>query len=205
MSPPRGQGSGGGPRRARIAYFALFGVFKVAGYRRTRLHSPSKGKVDAASDAGGAALSTPQPGEQDRGVTLHDQAIAELIRLGLHPLEVVALELDDVDLDAGVVHHGSRTLSLDRDARDALLLWTRAGRFAFLNAHRDDLEWDGPMSNYRRHEYRKTGTRGRYELDAVPGLFILWDGKRTDAERAQGVAARWQLDIAPTPLRAVAS
>ena len=146
-----------------------------------------------------------QPGEQDRALSLLDEAVAAVAGLGVHPLELAALTLDDLNLELDTLAVGSRTLDLDRATRDALLLWTQAGRFAFLNAMRPDKAWSGPQSGYRKVVYERTGSIGRYEVEDTGQLFITFEAAPLTPAQLAEVLARYDVEVAPTPLRAVAS
>ena len=146
------------------------------------------------------------PGEVDRALSMLDEAVAAVAGLGVHPLELVALTLDDLDLDADTLRVGARSVALERAERDALLVWTQAGRVALLAYRRADMTWDGVESGYRRVRYKPTGTYSRYQRMGQPvALFYGADGEPLTIEAASEIAHRFEVELTPTPLRAVAS
>ena len=152
-------------------------------------------------------MSRSNPGEADRALTLLDEAVAAVAGLGVHPLELAALTIDDVDLSADTLAVGARTLDLDRPTRDALLLWCRAGRVALLEHRRADKDIDFTASKSRRWVYKETGTTGLYQrVEQPPALFYGVEGEALTADAAAEIARRYRVELAaPQPLRAVAS
>ena len=151
------------------------------------------------------ALSKSNTGEVDRALTLLDEAVAAVAGLGVHPLELAALTIEDVDLSADTLAVGARTLALDRPARDALLLWVYAGRVALLEHSRPDKDWDRAASTARRWVYVETGTDGLYQRIEQPlPMFYGVEGEALTPDAAAEIARRYAVELAaPQPLRAV--